>query len=164
MLYWVWGCSLLSIFELSSTLWQTKWSAFLSYHGITSRNYDRHRLKASNVAYVKLPNKLTKAYVGSTSGGMQHGGILHREGTRRRKYKQHGLPHAEPAIVWWKRSKTFFMFCPIVWFIGSDIDQAVVQEIRAIDIRKPELNTPFVQTLLRRKHFRPGQPGPTSPS
>ncbi len=148
ILYWIWGCAVLSILESSSTLWRSTWAAFLRYHSITSQTYHPFLLTHPHVTYVKLSDRRTKAYVGSTSRRM-----LGREATRRRKFRQRGPCHAEPAIVWWKSTKSFFEFCPIVFGFGPTEDFVERLEFQTVHIRQPELNTPFVQKLLKRKRW-----------
>ena len=150
LLYWVWGVAFLSFLEQSSSLWHRKWAAFLALNGTSSKSYTKVKLKTTNACYVKFSNRHSKAYVGSTSQT-----ILARESTRRRKYRQCGRSHAEPAIVWWKRTRTFFEFCPIVIMTFSSINAAEEFEVRTINIRQPELNTPLVQRLLSRKSRQP---------
>ena len=92
-------------------------------------------LDCHHISYIKVSVHHSKSYVGSTSLG-----IAGREASRVRKYMQRRCANVAPAIRWWRRTSSFGQFCPIVWIKCDDTIEAVYHELRAIDIRKPELN------------------------
>ena len=89
--------------------------------------------------------KYNMAYVGMFTQSMAH-----REASRCRKFRQEGLVHVEPAIRWWKRSKSFFEFAPLVVQECACKLDAAVAEMLLQQESQPELNAPRVHKFLGR--------------
>ena len=144
LLYWVWGIAMLSVFEFhDAPYWRMKWAAFFNKQGISSRTYGRIRVEWQAISYIKLSLDHGKAYAGMSSAG-----IVEREATRKRKFCQRGCVNKEPALKWWKMTSSFYKFCPIVWVCCDSKRDAHIEEIRVIDMRKTELNSPYVWKYL----------------
>ena len=91
-------------------------------------------------------------YVGATDQD-----VLRREHSRSRKFLQllRGR-HAffEPALHYWKRSNTYWLFCAIPVEIKLPISSVWVQESKWQYLLRPHLNAPWVHRLLRKIGFR----------
>ena len=122
---------------------------FLKEQGVFSAAYRTWMVDWPAVAYVRLSLRLSKSYAGCTSAG-----IFEREGTRWRAFKQRSRGNVEPAIRWWKKTRSYHEFCPIIWACCGSKEEALVEEARMIDIRKNELSAPYVHKLLHDHHDR----------
>ena len=132
-LLWVWGRSMLKIFELSRSSWQRRWAARFASCGLSSTSYRWDSLKEACGIYVKVALGYKKAYVGMFASSM-----VNREASRIRKFRQVGLVHVEPALKWWKRQNCFFKFVPIVVKVFPTKVEAEVSETMLQRVAKPE--------------------------
>ena len=146
ILYWIWGCALLRVFETSPSFWMTKWAMFPKAQGVCSSTYRCWMVDWETVAYVKVSLRHSKSYAGCIRQG-----IVAREATRWRKYKQKSRLNVEPAIRWWRRSGSYHDFCPIVWACCPSKADAEFEETPMIDMKKNKLNVPFVYQLFPEK-------------
>ena len=94
----------------------------------------------------------TPYYVGATDQD-----VLRREHSRSRKFLQllRGR-HAffEPALHYWKRSNTYWLFCAVPVEIKLPVSSVWVQESKWQYLLRPHLNAPWVHRLLRKVGFR----------
>ena len=94
----------------------------------------------------------TPYYVGASDQD-----VLRREHSRSRKFLQllRGR-HAffEPALHYWKRTNTYWLFCAIPVEIKLPISSVWVQESKCQYLLRPHLNAPWVHRLLRKVGFR----------
>ena len=102
--------------------------------------------------YIRLSPWHSPYYVGATDQD-----VLRREHSRSLKF----LPllrgrHAffEPALHYWKRSNTYWLFCAIPVEIKLPISSVWVQEGKWQHLLRPHLNAPWVHRLLRKICFR----------
>ena len=102
--------------------------------------------------YIRLSPWHTPYYVGATDQD-----VLRREHSRSRKFLQllRGR-HAffEPALHYWKRSNTYWLFCAIPVEIKLPISSVWVQKSKWQYLLRPHLNAPWVHRLLRKVGFR----------
>ena len=147
-LYWVWGKSTLALYELSNDLWRQKWSGFLKEIGVQSSNYQPVQLTTPNVTYVKFSMHRPKAYVGASSKPM-----LDREAARRRTFRRRYLVNTEPSIRWWKQTKSYYEYVPIVIATHATTKAAYDLKTSVQQIRQPELNAPRIWRIITTKKF-----------
>ena len=91
-------------------------------------------------------------YVGATDQD-----VLRREHSRSRKFLQLLRGHHaffEPALHYWKRSNTYWLFCAIPVEIKLLLSSVWVQESKWQYMLRPHLNAPWVRRLLRKIGFR----------
>ena len=102
--------------------------------------------------YIRLSPWHTPYYVGATDQD-----VLRREHSRSRKFLQllRGR-HAffEPALHYWKRSNTYWLFCAVPVEIKLPVSSVWVQESKWQYLLRPHLNAPWVHRLLRKVGFR----------
>ena len=83
--------------------------------------------------------------------------VLRREHSRSRKFLQllRGR-HAffEPALHYWKRSNTYWLFCAVPVEIKLPVSSVWVQESKWQYLLRPHLNAPWAHRLLRKVGFR----------
>ena len=102
--------------------------------------------------YIRLSPWHTPYYVGATDQD-----VLRREHSRSRKFLQllRGR-HAffEPALHYWKRSNTYWIFCAVPVEIKLPVSSVWVQESKWQYLLRPHLNAPWVHRILRKVGFR----------
>ena len=102
--------------------------------------------------YIRLSPWHTPYYVGATDQD-----VLRREHSRSRKFLQllRGR-HAffEPALHYWKRSNTYWLFCAVPVEIKLPVSSVWVQESKWQYLLRPHLNVPWVHRILRKVGFR----------
>ena len=102
--------------------------------------------------YIRLSPWHTPYYVGATDQD-----VLRREHSRSRKFLQllRGR-HAffEPALHYWKRSNTYWLFCAVPVEIKLPVSSVWAQESKWQYLLRPHLNAPWVHRLLRKVGFR----------
>ena len=110
------------------------------------------RIQEQPCVYIRLSPWHSPYYVGATDQD-----VLRREHSRSRKFLQllRGR-HAffEPALHYWKRSNTYWLFCAIPVEIKLPISSVWVQESKWQYLLRPHLNAPWVHRLLRKIGFR----------
>ena len=146
ILFWQWGRIYALAVSTGRSKRHTTHAAMLEAHGVTWYTYERFRLQSPHVTYLKAALRKKPYYVGCTSAGM-----IEREGTRRRKHAQSNLNGAEPAIKWWRATKSFYKYVPIVLSVQGSKQEAQVEEMRMIHLLKPLLNTPKVWILVKER-------------
>ena len=102
--------------------------------------------------YIRLSPWHTPYYVGATDQD-----VLRREHSRSRKFLQLlRRRHAffEPALHYWKRSNTYWLFCAVPVEIKLPVSSVWVQESKWQYLLRPHLNAPWVHRLLRKVGFR----------
>ena len=102
--------------------------------------------------YLRLSPWHSPYYVGATDQD-----VLHREHSRSRKCLQLLRGHHaffEPALHYWKRSNTYWLFCAIPVEIKLPLSSVWVQESKWQHMLRPHLNAPWVHRLLRKMGFR----------
>ena len=102
--------------------------------------------------YIRLSPWHTPYYVGATDQD-----VLRREHSRSRKFLQllRGR-HAffEPALHYWKRSNTYWIFCAVPVEIKLPVSSVWVQESKWQYLLRPHLNAAWVHRILRKVGFR----------
>ena len=102
--------------------------------------------------YLRLSPWHSPYYVGATDQD-----VLRREHSRSRKFLQLLRGHHaffEPALHYWKRSNTYWLFCAIPVEIKLPLSSVWVQESKWQYMLRPHLNAPWVHRLLRKIGFR----------
>ena len=145
-LLWTWGRSLIALFGSSRSAWQRKWSATMSAYYQFFDEYCIDNLTAQNCVYVRLSHKRKKAYA-----GMSKNGILSREGSRTQKFRQKGLTAEEPALTYWRSTRSYFESVPISLQSSVTALDAEIAETTLIIAKQTELNAPFIYRFLRRR-------------
>ena len=102
--------------------------------------------------YIRLSPWHTPYYVGATDQD-----VLRREHSRSRIFLQllRGR-HAffEPALHYWKRSNTYWLYCAVPVEIKLPVSSVWVQESKWQYLLRPHLNAPWVHRILRKVGFR----------
>jgi hypothetical protein len=110
---------------------------------ISTTTYTWWRFVNKNIVYAKISTKTNHMYIGMTTKG-----ILHREQSRKRKFVQlqrGRFVSCEPALRFWKHSKTFHQYFPIVIATTQTKPHALASESYFIETFQPSLNMPFIQ-------------------
>ena len=102
----------------------------------------------SNVIYLRFHPHRQAYYIGSSILS-----LFDREMSRKRKYRQlcSGITaYYEPALRYWKRTRTFFQHAVIPLQFTSDSLTTRSTEISFQQQYRPQLNHPWINPLLRR--------------
>ena len=102
--------------------------------------------------YIRLSPWHSPYYIGATDQD-----VLRREHSRSRKFLQLLRGHHaffEPALHYWKRCNTYWLFCAIPVEIKFPLFSVWVQESMWQYLLRPHLNAPWVHRLLRKIGFR----------
>ena len=102
----------------------------------------------SNVVYLRFHPHRQAYYIGSSVLS-----LFDREMSRKRKYRQlcSGITaYYEPALRYWKRTRTFFQHAVIPLQLTSDTLTTRSTEISFQQQYRPQLNHPWINPLLRR--------------
>ena len=103
----------------------------------------------SNVIYLRFHPHRQAYYIGSSILS-----LFDREMSRKRKYRQlcSGITaYYEPALRYWKRTRTFFQHAVIPLQFTSDSLTTRSTEISFQQQYRPQLNHPWINPLLRRR-------------
>ena len=122
--------------------------------GLNSQSYSLERMDVEHVTYIKLHIDQTKSYVGSTKETM-----VGREASRRRAFNcQDPTRRVEPVFLWWRKTGTYWEFCPVVLEMFDSHSKAIERELAIHDVRKPELVAPYIWKFLPRATKLPRAP------
>ena len=142
-------------------MWQTR----LSNISIHPSNYTWWRFIHKHVVYLKIDINSKHAYVGMTSNDIEN-----RELSRKRKQKQVDkdlFVQCEPAIRFWKKTKTSHKFPPIIIHTTTSTTLALATESFLVSKWQPSLNMPFItqhteRALSYRMRKKPAFPIPNA--
>ena len=109
-LFWQWARWYLRFLELSTCGADVRWNGFFKSRGITPKTYDKRHVLTPIASYVRKSAEYPDyTYTGSTADTTPN-----REATRFRTFRcvdekaEGETNNAEPAILWWSQTKSFF--------------------------------------------------------
>ena len=143
----LWQIGKLFLLYMPNTEYFRNWKARLEELNVRFDNYSFERFRSRSCVYLLLNLRSTHFYIGATDKSMAG-----RYGTRLRAYRvllKTPLIQCEVALRFWKNTRTFFEYFPIVMEVVENKHMAFVREAELQDKWQPTLCMPWIQKLQR---------------